>query len=166
MDKTSTDQSVEELLLAEPEEQYGDQYRSHYFTQYRDFVGSADTISARRHTANTFFLGINTALVGGSGYFKMTDPVLIGVLAGFGVMICLAWFGVIQSYKTLNSAKFDVIQTMEKHLPLAPYTAEELSYQNASQVHVPFSKWESWVPRVYIVAHLAIGAINLWRMQW
>lgn len=152
-------------LLSAAESDYGADYRSHYFTQYRDFVASADRVSSRRHTANTFFLGINTALVGGSGYFRFDDVLLVVILALFGVVISLTWIGIINSHKTLNSAKYKVIQDMERNLPLAPYLAEEIAYESATEQHVPFSEWERWVPRVYIVIHLAVGGIHIWRLQ-
>ncbi len=163
MQDISQNTTLDSVLLSENAAHYGDDYRSHYLTQYRDFVSSADTISSRRHTANQFFLGINTALIGAGGYIKVDDPVIVLVLAGFGVTICLAWRGLIDSYRTLNGAKFDVIQSMEKHLPLASFTAEELAYSSARAKHRSFSSWESWVPRLYIFAHLTLGAAGLWR---
>lgn len=42
---------------------YGSNYTEHLFEQYKLYVEMADKISARRQTANTFFLTINTAAV-------------------------------------------------------------------------------------------------------
>ena len=55
---------IEEELSGVSEAQYGDQYTEHLLTLYRDYVTSADNISNRRQVANTFFLTINTALLG------------------------------------------------------------------------------------------------------
>ena len=39
-------------------------YKDHVLEQYKLYVEMADRISARRSTANTFFLTLNTLLVG------------------------------------------------------------------------------------------------------
>ena len=49
--------------MSNPEEEYGENYKAHLLEQYKLYVEMADRISARRQTANSFFLSINTAII-------------------------------------------------------------------------------------------------------
>ncbi len=151
--------------MAEPASSYGEGYSSDMFTLYRDFVDSAQAISERRSRANQFFLGINTVFVGGVSYAGFDDALLILISAIAGFAICLAWWGSIRSYRTLNSSKFKVIQAMEQHLPAAPYTAEEAAQAAGATRHVILSKWESWVPSIFAALHLGVGLAGWLRIK-
>jgi hypothetical protein len=88
----------------------------------------AERVSARRMVANGFFLTLNTTLVGilAFSYEKVaenTRAVLI-FMSAVGIVIALAWFFSIRSYKRLNRAKFQVINEMEKDLPYQNFTDE------------------------------------------
>ncbi|MGK7953455.1 MAG: hypothetical protein AB4368_32900 [Xenococcaceae cyanobacterium] len=54
--------------MAVPEEQYGQKFQAHYLEIYKMYVESANKISDRRQAANSFFLSIDTAIVGLVGY--------------------------------------------------------------------------------------------------
>ncbi|WP_442857834.1 RipA family octameric membrane protein [Blautia sp. AM47-4] len=41
-----------------------------------------------------------------------------------GVAICILWICTINSYRKLNSVKYEIINEMELKLPLAPFTVE------------------------------------------
>jgi hypothetical protein len=76
-------------------------------------------VSARRALANTFFLSVNTALVGllGSGAFRWYVAAAGAVLAG-------TWWALLRSYRELNGAKFEVIVALEQRLPVQVYGDE------------------------------------------
>jgi|SRR5262245_54468514 len=83
-----------------------------YLDLYKLAVEMADRISARRGVANTFFLTVNTglaALLGGNE--------LRWYVACAGIVLCVAWWALLKSYRDLNRAKFDVILAMEPRLP-------------------------------------------------
>lgn len=111
---------------------------------YKLLVEMADRVSQRRQAANNFYLSVNTLLVGGSAYLKTLDPSLVTVLiiTIAGLAICALWFQNIQSYKTLNGAKFDVITALEKHLVEQPFADEwdKLDPDNDGERHKPFHK--------------------------
>jgi hypothetical protein len=161
MSEINDDRTVERILLSEPESKYGEDYRAHYLSLYRDYVASADTVSARRNTANSFFLTINSAFLGARGYFEMSDNSLVPVQAAVGVLFCLVWWKLIQSYKSLNGSKFDVIQMMERHLPLAAFTAEELVQHTSPKVHRALSTVESYVPALFGLLHVGAALLSL-----
>ena len=103
---------------------------------YKLTVEMADRVSSRRSTANAFFLTVHTALVTVVGIF--TTDVTAGqpspgvsayasVLASAvaGIVLATAWFILLRSYRDLNSAKFAVINQIEKdHLPIHPFADE------------------------------------------
>ena len=161
MSDYTDDRTAEKLLLAEPENRYGADYRSHYLSLYRDYVNSADAVSSRRNTANGFFLTINSAFLGAKGYIKVSDNDFSWILGAVGVLFCLVWWKLIQSYRTLNGAKFDVIQLMERQLPLAAFTAEEYVYKTGTTVHRALSTIESYVPALFGVLHVGAAILSI-----
>jgi hypothetical protein len=132
---------------------------------YKLAVEMADRISARRGAANTFFLTVNTglaALLGGSS--------LRWYVAAAGIVFALAWWWLLQSYRRLSSAKFQVINSLEPDLPTQLYT-EEWKYLQAAKrpmrVWPPRALWawmnsyhelgivERVVPLAFAVIYLA-----------
>ncbi len=96
---------------------------------YKLMVEMADRVSARRTTANSFFLTIHSAALTAIGLFGGETPgmpstfyLVLACLAG--VVLSAAWWMLLKSYRDLNSAKFKVINEMERSLPAQPYTDE------------------------------------------
>ena len=88
--------------------------------QYKLAVEMADRVSARRATANGFFVTVQSALVTAFGFAKDDR----WPLAVAGIVIAATWWLTLRSYRMLNSAKFEVICEVEKDLPIAPYADE------------------------------------------
>ena len=95
---------------------------------YKLAVEMADRVSARRGTTNSFFLSAQTALVtvaGFNGARAAHRPWWITVSVAFGgFLFAAAWYIQLLRYQELNRAKFQVIQEIEKDLPVAPYSRE------------------------------------------
>src|SRR4051794_34978490 len=71
---------------------------------YKLAVEMADRISARRALANTFFLTVNTGLAALLGGKELRWYVAVA-----GLVFALAWWWLLQTYRKLNRAKFEVI---------------------------------------------------------
>ena len=100
---------------------------------YKLAVEMADRISARRALANTFFLTVNTglvALLGGKN--------LRWYVAAAGIVFAFAWWSLLQSYRKLNSAKFEVINTLERRLPVQLFSDE---WDHLENTKAPPSLW-------------------------
>jgi len=153
-------------LFKVPASEYGDAYRADFLTMYQEYVASADRISERRQAANTFFLSINTALLGVTGYITGEGANLLWVAALSGVVFSFTWRKLIASYRSLNTAKFKVIHQLEQRLPFAAYDEEwaQLEHGRNSEIHIPFSKVEAWVPLVFMFLHGLVFLFNfiLW----
>lgn len=147
--------TIRDNLIANVEAEYGAEYKSHCLEIYKLYVEKADAISARRQTANSFFLTLNTTILGISGYLITSDTGAKLLLGVAGVLLCIFWFRLIRSYKQLNSAKFKVIHEMEKELPFSPYDAEWIliDSRQGRKSYLPFTTIEMAVPLVFFAFH-------------
>jgi hypothetical protein len=77
------------------------------------------------------------------------------LLALSGCTLTLFWYNIILSYRNLNSAKWQVVQDIEKRLPISPYDAEWDAVQRGKnpKLYRPISHIESWVPWVFFSLH-------------
>jgi hypothetical protein len=99
---------------------------------YTTAVEMADRVSARRGSANQFYLSIETLLLGVPTFFGFgawgtdsSDAPRATLLAGLGVVVSAAWWLQLRSYRQLNKAKFDVIGQIEKtHFSIHPFSDE------------------------------------------
>ena len=133
-----------------------EKWHSHLLDQYKLYVEMADRISQRRTTANTYFLSVNSAILAFVGYLTTNaSPEYMWLLAIAGVMLTLFWYNVVISYRNLNSAKWQVVQEIEKRLPISPYDAEWDAVERGEnpKLYRPISHIESWVPWVFLLLH-------------
>ncbi len=148
-------------LAGIPPEQYGDLYRQHVIEIYRAYLEMADRISSRRENANSFFLTLNTAVVGFVGYLVGTDKLssqdswlsLIGIA---GIALSYLWYRILRSYRGLNSAKFKVVHEIEKLLPVKPYDSEWefVGRGKNSKLYLPFTHVEIIIPWIFLILHV------------
>jgi hypothetical protein len=123
----------------------------------------SDRVSQRRQTANAFYLSINTAVIGAAAVLGGPGEAWrVVALSAAGVAICGAWLRAIGSYKTLNTAKFEVIHALERRLPAAPYTDEWvlLDPDRDGTRHRPFHRVETAVPWIFLAVHAIQGALE------
>lgn len=136
-----------------------DKWHSHLLDQYKLYVEMADRISQRRTAANTYFLSVNSAILAFVGYLTTNaSPEYMWLLALAGCMLTLFWYNIVLSYRNLNSAKWQVVQDIEKRLPISPYDAEWDAVQRGTnpKLYRPISHIESWVPWVFLSLHAIV----------
>ena len=155
-------------LRRHSEERYGTAYRSHCLEIYKLYVEMADKISERRQSANSFFLTINTAIVGLVSYLQLgeseTPKVIFHLVIGLaGLIICFMWYRLVLSYKQINSVKFKVIHLIEQNLPIAPYDSEweKLGRGKDPSKYLPFTHIEIFVPWVFWGLHAFVFLYGL-----
>ena len=73
-----------------------------------------------------------------------------------GVLVSAYWIKAIESYKTLNTAKFQVINEIERDLVIKPFTEEwrHLDPGGAGAKHRPFHQVEKIVPKIFMLVYL------------
>ncbi|MFL6264071.1 MAG: hypothetical protein ACJ76Y_30675 [Thermoanaerobaculia bacterium] len=129
---------------------------------YKIMVGSSEALVNRRQGVNTFFLTMNGALLTASGIIAQNagrdrlSGVGLAVLATAGAILCGAWRSLINSFGQLNRGKFQVINTIERHLKAAIYSAEweALGRGTDPKVYRSFTSREIWVPNSLLCLHL------------
>lgn len=134
----------------------GQKYQSAILEQYKIYVEMADRISARRATANTFFLTLNTSVFTVFGVFWSAKPHLVSWFLIFPLLAligeCAAWFYLVRSYRQLNTAKYEVFGALEERLPASPYWRAEwtaLGEGRDKSKYWPLTHLEQWVPVLF-----------------
>ncbi len=137
-------------------------YKDHVLEQYKLYVEMADRISARRVTANTFFLTLNTLLVGAlstcADKFSGLSVIVVCVAA---IVLCYVWRRLINSYRQLNTGKYAVIGEFEKRLPCSPYWSAEwnvLGEGKDPKKYKQLTAVEKWIPIVFMCLYLLLCA--------
>lgn len=152
---------------------------------YNTAVEMADRTSARRAGANSFFLTLNTALAAVVGIVSSArkppphgnlptfDAFGLVLTAAAGIVLAFTWRALLRYYRRLNGAKFDVINEIEKSLPVKPYTDEwTILHPPPKEGETP-TKWGKWwrkkvhhreatvveqvVPLVFVAIYLALA---------
>jgi hypothetical protein len=151
-------------LIHQSEESYGVSFKRDLFEQYKLYVSSAERTSDRRAAANNYLLTVNASLVTlyglvaadrGNGYWMILVPAA-------GIIVSVAWFFIVASYRNLNSVKFAVIHELERHMPAAIYQYEWYMAGNGRmKTYRPLSHIEGWIPIVFAALHAAIGITSL-----
>ncbi|WP_328493950.1 hypothetical protein OHS59_15305 [Streptomyces sp. NBC_00414] len=139
---------------------------------YKLTVEMADRISARRGSANSFFLSVQTALVTliGFGIPELSEsPWWVScAVAMAGITLAVAWWMQLRSYRDLNSAKFAVINRLEEGLSVRIFTDEwealksERFFRGRSR-YAELGAAERFVPLVFAGIHLILfgGALAM-----
>lgn len=133
--------------------------------QYRLFVDSEERLVSRRQEENRFFLSVNAlvltviSLLLKQGLDSRIAWAGIVLLGAAGLVLCFSWSQIINSYRTLNEAKFVVIDEFEQTLPARMFgeewdQAKERDYQ-------PFTIIEGAVPFVFGALHAIASMLGL-----
>jgi hypothetical protein len=142
---------------------------------YKLAVEMADRVSARRTTANNFFLALHgslaavVALIGTQSSAGPQDGtsssiVPMTVVGAAGILLCAAWWLGLRSYRDLNSAKFQVITKLEERLPAAVFSTE---WKFLKRDEIPWWRGryaeQGTVERVVPFIFMALYAFAIWR---
>ncbi|RYF50921.1 MAG: hypothetical protein EOO38_04495 [Cytophagaceae bacterium] len=147
---------------------HNEKWYSHLLDQYKLYVEMADRISQRRATANTYFLSLNSAILAFVGYLSVKETGEYNwMLACGGVALSALWRRLIVSYSNLNTAKFKVIHSIEKRLPISPYEAEWVAMEEGKNPNLyrPITHIEKAVPLVFVALHLIV-LVRMFPWEW
>lgn len=143
---------------------YGEakQYYDHVLEQYKIYVATAESVSARRGLSNTFFLTLHTLVVTAiatlyENSFRL-QPKWIVIMPMIALLtLCWTWWRLNKSYKQLNSAKYKVIDEFERHLPSKPFVSAEwktLGEGKDPTLYQELTDVENWVPAIFAILYL------------
>lgn len=158
------DSELSRRLFIESAEKTGAEqltYDGALLEQYKLYVEMADRISARRGLTNSFFLTLNTGIVGVFAAFKKVPTgaeawwLAIPLVALVGQ--CFAWFYLVRSYRLLNGAKYRVVGAFEERLPASPFWRAEwwvLGEGRDTTRYWPLSHIEQWIPVLFALTYI------------
>ncbi|WP_193559183.1 RipA family octameric membrane protein [Shewanella donghaensis] len=156
-------EKVSKILKSQDAKTYNlvEHYNNHLLEQYKIYLSSAENISNRRQSSNTFFVTLNTTLISLITYINLgatENQNYYWAVSLIGIIISFMWYRIIRSYKDINTAKFKVINEIEKELPISPYKAEWelLGRGNDSKVYLPFTKIEAYIPWAFSLLHFIV----------
>ncbi|MFQ5903621.1 MAG: hypothetical protein ACE5JO_08020 [Candidatus Binatia bacterium] len=125
--------------------------------QYKLLVQTSEAVVARRQAVNTFFLSINSLLLGAIGVFasqgfsaRLVAPGIVA-LGLTGILLCIAWRKLVNSHRQLNAGKFEIIHLLERHLPASIFKAEweALGAGKDKKRYTPFTRTEVAIPWIF-----------------
>lgn len=153
------DSEIEDKLFNESEKN-----DSQYFDIYKIVIEMSDRISARRQTANNFFLSVNTVIVAFLSYFEAKYSFIANLA---GLIISYTWYSYIKASKQLNTAKFKIIHSMEKKLILRPYSAEWFALGEGinKKLYKPFSDIEIVIPWVFFGINVIVMIASITKIS-
>lgn len=151
-------------------EEYGENYQDHLLEQYKLFVEMADRVSQRRDQSNRFYVTFVAAITGllmvlarfGTSINGIW-PVVFLISGLLGAVLSFIWFLNIKSYRTLNTAKFEIINDLERQLPYQGYTKEWelLRPATGSPKYLQLTRIEQFVPAVIMLLFLGIAGYGV-----
>ena len=108
--------------------------------QWQTCVEMANSVSQRRDAMNNIFITLNLAIIAAVSITWNIKSLFILVA---GIVVCAIWLLFIRNYKLLNAEKFNVINTIEKRLPVTPFNDEweklknnkKYTYQHDIEIH-------------------------------
>jgi hypothetical protein len=132
---------------------------------YRLYLDTAEKASDRRLQANTWMLSVNSAVVAlygylgaGSGPSAGNDRgVWLWAIPATGIIVCVAWAALLESYRKVNAAKYRVLQDMERGFSPRLFTDEWTYYSKEKRTSL--SHIEMWIPVAFALLYfLILGA--------
>jgi hypothetical protein len=125
---------------------------------YKFYYSTADGVSNKRMQANNYFFGLHGAL--SSVALLLQNKVNLFLLDGITIIFifhCVVWFKSIHYYKTLNSAKFKIINELElKNIKLALFNKEWEIIQNSKDKNKRLSIYEAYIPVGFILIYMIL----------
>ena len=120
------------------------------FDQYKLAVEMWDRIRARRQLSNSFYLSINSAIVGATALSPL--QFLPRDLAIIGIVICILWIASILNYRSLADDKYRVVTELEELFPSSPFSAES----KFGKKRRPFTWVERCIPIAFALLYVSL----------
>ncbi len=142
--------------------------------QYKAYLETSEEVLNRRQTVSNFYTTLNTSLLTVAstiagvifGIDSIKNNYLVGcgiaiIISLVGILLCLNWNKLLDSYGNLNGAKIKVISQMEKSLYANIYDTEWkiMSEKLGTKHYVPFTKIEKRVPKIFIGVYILLVCV-------
>lgn len=125
--------------------------------QWSKCVDMANSNSDKRISSNNTFLTIEAALLAVMSFTGDWKNILLSLV---GIIVSVFWLGSINSYKTLNSVKYEIINELEQNLAALPFTEEWERLQREKKYSL-LTTTERMLPIIFIVLFSAVAIIAI-----
>ena len=119
--------------------------------QWQTCVDMANSVSQRRDNMNNIFITLNLAIMAAVSITWDIKSLFILIA---GITICILWILNIRNYKLLNTAKFNVINSIEEKLPSATFK-DEWQFLKNSKKYMDSTTLERILPITFIILYIA-----------
>lgn len=120
--------------------------------QWQTCVDMANSVSQRRDNMNNIFITLNLAIMAAVSITWDIKSLFILIA---GIAICILWMLNIRNYKLLNTAKFNVINSIEEKLRSAPFK-DEWQFLKKSKKYMDSTTLERILPFTFIILYIAV----------
>lgn len=136
-------------LHSVPRKEFGEQYDNTVLEQWKTCVEMANSNTEKRTNSNNIFITINAALLAVVSFTLDYKSIILSIA---GIFVCISWLFSIESYKKLSSVKYNIVNEIEKQLPLMPFTYE-WEILNDEKKYLRLTKIEKVLPWLFIVMY-------------
>lgn len=119
--------------------------------QWQTCVDMANSVSQRRDNMNNIFITLNLAIMAAVSITWDIKSLFILIA---GITICILWMLNIRNYKLLNTAKFNVINSIEEKLRSAPFK-DEWQFLKNSKKYMDSTTLERILPITFIILYIS-----------
>ena len=137
------------MLESISKKDYGENYDSAVLEQWKTCVEMANSNTEKRNETNNLFIAINAALFAVITFTWEHKSILLSVI---GIVTCILWLNSIRCYQQLSHVKYDIVNEIEKKLPLSPFTYE---WEKLKLEHnyIGLTKIEKVLPWLFLVLY-------------
>ena len=121
-------------------------YDATVLEQWKTCVDMANSNTEKRNTANNVYITINAAILALVTFTLDYKNLLLSIV---GILICVLWLKSIRSYTKLSKVKYDIVNEIERKLPLQPFTCEWKELKKSG--YTGLTKIEFALPIAFIV---------------
>ncbi len=140
---------------------------------YKLHAELADSVSKQRGIANRFYMLVLSGLaVLFSAFLQRKNGVPLGALmigfGTFGMLLAVAWYIVIRSYRQLNSGKFKALYELEEKLAY-PFFKREwdlLKEGTERKTYWRLTIVETFVPIIFFICFCVLLLIGIYLLIW
>jgi len=140
-----------------------DDDKKYLLDQYKILADSLNKINDIREWSNTFWTGVNGALLGIVAYIKdvqnvSTDPkrLFLWTLILLGFFICLSWLNYLFTIKKSVDIRNNMLIEFEKYFPAKPFTVA-ISTMERKKGRGSLSLKEMTVPLLFLIGYTFFG---------
>lgn len=147
-------------------------HKNELLDQYKMFQKTSEDLISRRQSVNSFYISVNSALVGLLGVIMglVEAPVkfyVVFFMCIVGLILDISWSSILEAYGPLNAAKLKVINLIEEQLPVALYDVEWriMSDKLNNKKYISFTDSEKRIPKIFALVYgvimIGIAVIGL-----